>query len=109
MLTSRARNNRLIVDVWGGAAFQMAFIADWTSPNTPETAMNSTITPTTVAQVPSCGLAALSTMPCNASAVWWPISTLNCPTIAPSAASRPNTRPAIATTTSSTGAIENRV
>ena len=71
--------------------------------------MIRTTMPMMVAKVPSRGLAALSIMPCSASAVWWPIITLSWSTIAPSAASRPKTRPAMATTTSSTGAMENRV
>ncbi len=108
-LARRARISRVWVECGGAWVFQIAFIADWTSPNTPDVATIKTTMPTTVAKVPSRGLAALSIMPCSATAVWCPIITLSWSTIAPSAASWPKARPAIATTTSSTGAIENSV
>ena len=47
-LARRARTSRLSVEDFG-LAFQMAFIADWTSPNTPVAVTISTTTPTMVA------------------------------------------------------------
>ena len=52
MLTSRPRSRRVTVEFRTEPAFQIAFIADWTSPNTPEMAMNRTTRPMIVARVP---------------------------------------------------------
>jgi hypothetical protein len=107
-LASRARSRRLSVDDLG-LAFQMAFIADWTSPNTPVAVTISTTMPAIVATMPASRLSALLIISSRALAVCSPISPLNWPTMAPWAASRPNTSPAIATMISRTGAIENSV
>ena len=64
---------------------------------------------TIVATVPVAALPALSIMAWSAMAVSRPMSELSCATIAPCAASRPKARPAIATTMSKTGAMENSV
>jgi hypothetical protein len=103
-----ARTRRLSVEDFG-LAFQMAFIADWTSPNTPVAVTISTTTPTIVATMPASRLSALLIITSRALAAESPISPLSWPTMAPWAASRPNTNPAIATMISRTGAIENSV
>jgi hypothetical protein len=107
-LASRARTRRLSVEDFG-LAFQMAFIADWTSPNTPVAVAISTTKPTIAATMPAPRLSALLIIPSRATAACSPISPLSWPTMAPWAASWPNTNPAIATMISRTGAIENSV
>ena len=92
-----------------GSAFQMAFSADCISPNTPVAVISNVTTPMTVARMPLDLLPALATMACNASAPCWPIRPCNCPTIAPCAASCPNTSPAMAMQSTSIGAMENTV
>ena len=107
-LASRARTSRLSVEDLG-LAFQIAFIADWTSPNTPVAVTINATMPTIMARMPASRLSALFIISSRALAVCSPISPLNWPTMAPWAASRPYTRPAIATMIRRTGAMENSV
>ena len=104
----RARTRRVSVEE-RGLAFQMAFIADWTSPNTPVAVAISATMPTIVATMPDSRSSALLIISSSALAACSPISPLSWPTMAPWAASRPNSRPAIATMISRTGAMENSV
>jgi hypothetical protein len=89
-----------------GSAFQMTFNDVCISPKTPEAVTMSVAMPIIVAQMPEVLLAALATAACSTSAVCCPMRPLNCSMMAFSAASRPNTSPAIAITISNTGAIE---
>ena len=75
-LASRARTSRLRVEE-RDLAFQMAFIADWTSPNTPVAVTISATMPTIEATMPDERSSALLIMSCSASAAFWPISPLS--------------------------------
>src|SRR4029077_18151480 len=75
-LASRARTNRFRVEE-RGFAFQMAFIDDWTSPNTPVAATMNATTPMMEAKIPAERLAALLIISSMALAVASPIRPLN--------------------------------
>ena len=109
MLAARARTSRDRPAF--GSAFQILFSDDWISPKAPLAVISNVTRPMIVAIAPVFWFCepALCSIDCNAWPLPWPIIPLNWPMIAACAASRPNTSPAIAMTTSSKGAIEKIV
>ena len=107
--TARVFTTSVTASSPSGCAFQITFSDVCNSPNTPVAVMSKVTTPITVAQMPASTLLALSIMDCTASAPSLPIRPRNCSTIAPRAASSPNTSPAMAMQITSNGAMENTV
>ena len=109
-LAARACAKREKVERWlVPVAFQMAFKADWTSPNTLVADTIRAPMPTIVAQVPLSRLPTFLTIAPRASPVDLPIRSPSWPTMACSAASRPNTWAAMVMMISRTGATANSV
>jgi len=79
------------------------------SPNTVVAPTSNNTKPIMVAIKPSCGLFTFSIKACTATAPCSPIKWLSWPEISPRAASTPKANPAIESTISSMGAIENKV
>ena len=90
-------------------ARQIRSSASCSSPKTVVAPISRRTTPIVVAATPSAGLLTLASRPSIALAASAPISCATWPKISPRAASSPNTRPAIATTISSSGASEKTV
>jgi hypothetical protein len=87
-------------------ALKVAFSAVCISPNTPEAVIGTVITPRIVVRAPEPGSLDRSRIDLMKSPPVGPSSWPSASLIAPRAASCPKTRPAIATTISSSGASE---
>ena len=87
----------------------MAFSADCISLNMPLAVTTRVAMPMTVAQMPGLVTAGAADRGLHGGGGLLAHQALSWPTIAPSAASCPKTRPAMAMTMTSTGAIENTV
>ena len=92
-----------------GFTFQTALSAPCSSMTIPVAPISNTAMPTTVPMTPPLVLLALATVPCTSSAASAPRMPASCSKMRPSAASRPNARPAIDMTSNNNGASEKIV